>query len=404
MTMKATQSSTYIDRNGRSMRRMTFEDRARLRKNYLAQNPRWRHPVVGYLLSPFIVALGMLILLFLQKTLGVLHFSASFLILPVLFAALFWGVGPAIIAIILSTLLLDYYFIAPIGQLFVKAWLDAFQLLPFVISGLTIAVITAQRERARLKALATEQDLQIYADELEATNKKLEEANETKDRFLSIASHELKTPVTTIRGQAQLMIRRLAKQHNPEMEEIGTTLNKINDQTKRLTTLIDELMDVSSIRAGKVELHKRKCDLKDVCREVVEDQHLLSGRVITLDAPSEPMKMQVDCERLAQVFVNLVGNAVKYSPEESPVAVSIGKQDRVAIVQVRDSGKGIPRDLQERIFETFYRAPDTQTSTKRGLGLGLAIAKDIIERHEGRIWCQSEPGQGSTFFVELPLR
>ena len=200
------------------------------------------------------------------------------------------------------------------------------------------------------------------------------------------------------------MIRRLAKQRDPEMAEMGITLNKINDQTKRLTTLIDELMDVSSIRAGKVELHKRKCDLKDVCREVVEDQRLLSGREITLNTPSESMKMQVDCERLAQVFVNLIGNAIKYSPEESPVEVSIGKQDSNACVQVRDHGKGIPRDQQERIFETFYRAPDAQTSSKRGLGLGLAIAKDIIERHEGRIWCESEPGQGSTFFVELPLR
>ena len=386
------------------MRRMSFEDRAKLRKSYIAQSPQWRHPAVGYVLCPFIVALGMLTILFLQKALGLLHFSGSFLILSVLFTALFWGVGPAILAVILSTLLLDYYFISPVGQLFAKTWLDASQLLPYIISGLTIALITAQRERARLKALATEQELQAYAAELEATNKKLEEANETKDRFLSIASHELKTPITTIRGQAQLMIRRLAKQHDPEMEEIGTTLNKINDQTKRLTTLIDELMDVSSIRAGKVELHKRKCDLKDVCREVVEDQRLLTGRVITLDGPSEPMKMQVDCERLAQVFVNLVGNAVKYSPEENPVEVSIGKQDLGALVQVRDHGKGIPRDQQERIFETFYRTPDTQTSSKRGLGLGLAIAKDIIERHEGRIWCESEPGQGSTFFVELPLR
>jgi signal transduction histidine kinase len=402
MTMKATQSSTYVDRHGRSMRRMSFEDRGKLRKSYIAQSPQWRHPAVGYMLCPFIVALGMLTILFLQKALGLLRFSGSFLILSVLFTALFWGVGPAILAVILSTLLLDYYFISPVGQLFAKTWLDASQLLPYIISGLTIALITVQRERARLKALSTEQELQAYADELEATNKKLEEANETKDRFLSIASHELKTPVTTIRGQAQLMIRRLAKQHDPEMEEIGTTLNKINDQTKRLTTLIDELLDVSSIRAGKVELHKRKCDLKDVCREVVEDQRLLSGRRITLDVPSEPMKMQVDCERLAQVFVNLVGNAVKYSPEESPVEVSIGKQDRVAFVQVRDHGKGIPRDQQERIFETFYRAPDT--SSKRGLGLGLAIAKDIVERHEGRIWCESEPGQGSTFFVELPLR
>jgi len=386
------------------MKRMNFEDRAKLRKTYIAQSPRWRHPVIGYLLCPFIVALDMLTILLLQKMLGPLHFSGSFLILAVLFTALLWGAGPAIFAIVLSTLLLDYYFITPIGQLFVRTWTDASQLLPFVISGLTIALITAQRERARLKALLTEQELQAYADELEMANKKLEDANETKDRFLSIASHELKTPITTIGGRAQLMMRRLAKQRDPDMEEIGTTLNKINDQAQRLTTLIDDLMDVSSIRAGKVELHRRKCDLNDVCREVIEDQRLLSGRVITLDESSEPVKLQVDDGRLAQVFVNLIGNAVKYSSEESPVEVGIGKQNHSALVRVRDHGKGIPRDQQERIFEAFYRAPDAQTSSKQGLGLGLAISKDIVERHEGRIWCESEPGQGSTFFVELPLR
>ena len=386
------------------MKRMGLEHRIQLRRSYIAQAPRWRHPAIGYLLSPLIVALGMLCILFLQKMLGTPHFSGSFLILSVLFTALLWGVGPAILAIILSTLLLDYYFIQPVGSLFSKTWTEAAQLLPFVIAGITIALITTQRERARLKALAAEQELQSYADELEATNQKLEDANEMKDHFLSIASHELKTPITTIRGYAQLLMRRLPKQRDPEMEDIGTTLNKINDQTKRLTSLIDELMDVSSIRAGKVELHKRKSDLKDICHEVIEDQRLLSGRTITLHEPEESLKMHVDRERLSQVFVNLIGNAIKYSPEESPIEVDISKQDSSALVEVCDSGKGIPRDQQERIFETFYRAPDAQTSAKRGLGLGLAIAKDIVERHEGRIWCESAPGQGSKFFVELPLR
>jgi signal transduction histidine kinase len=406
MTMKATQSSLYKDRYGRSMKSMSFESRAQLRRSYIAQNPRWRHPVVGYLLCPFIVALGMLSTLFFQESLGNLNFPGSLLILTILFIALCWGVGPALVAIILSTILLDYYFISPIGQLFFKSWQDASQLLPFSISGLTIALITAQRERARLKALGVEQELQAYAEELEAANRKLKEANETKDHFLSIASHELKTPVTTIRGQAQLMIRRLSKQKDlsPEMEAISTTLTKINDQTTRLTALIDDLMDVSSIRAGKVELNKRKCDLKDICQEVVEDQRLLSGRSITLDMPTAPVKMQVDCERLAQVFVNLISNAVKYSPEGTPIEVTLGKQDTTALIQVRDYGKGISKDQQERIFETFYRTPDAQSSSKRGLGLGLAISKDIIERHDGRIWCESEPGQGSVFFVELPLR
>jgi len=388
------------------MKRMGLAQRAQLRKSYIAQSPRWRHPVVGYLLSPFIVAVGTIGILFLQKMLGLLHFAGSLMTLTVLFIALFWGVGPALVAVILSTVLLDYYFVPPLGHVVINSWDDITQLLPFIISGLTIAVITAQRERARLSALSTEQELQAYAEELEAMNQKLGEANEMKDRFISIASHELKTPITTIRGQAQLMIRRLSKQEDlsPEMEAIGSTLNKINDQTTRLTGLIDELMDVSSIRAGKVELRKQKCDLKDTCREVVEDQRLLSGRVITLDVPSMPVKMQVDCERLAQVFVNLISKAVKYSPEESRVEVTVSKQDHIALVQVRDYGKGISKDLQERIFETFYRTPDAQSSSKRGLGLGLAISKDIVERHDGRIWCESEPGQGSTFSVELPLR
>ncbi len=403
--MRATHSRVYIDHRGRRMQHMNLAQRARLRKIYLAQHPGWRNPVVGYVLSPFIVALAIMFTLFLQKALGGIRFTGSFLILAILFLALFWGVGPALIAIALGTLLLDYYFIPPIGQILAGKWQDTAQLVPFIIAGCTIALITAQRERARLHALDAEQELYAHAEELEIANRKLEEANQTKDQFLSIASHELKTPVTSIRGHAQLTMRRLAKQKelSPEMEEISTTLKKINDQTTRLTSLIDDLMDVSSIRSGKLELRKQKCDLKDLCREVVEDQRLLSGRAITLTVPEKAVKMQVDCDRLAQVFVNLISNAIKYSPDESPVEIVLREQGAMAQVQIKDCGKGISKDQQEHIFETFYRTPDAQTSSKRGLGLGLAISKEIVERHNGHIWCESEPGQGSTFFVDLPV-
>ncbi len=401
--MRTTHSKIYIDHRGRRMERMSFSQRATLRKLYLAQHPAWRHPLVGYVLSPFIVALAIIGTLFLQKALGDLHFSGSLLILAILFLALFWGVGPALVAIALGTMLLDYYFIPPIGQILSGSWQDRTQLVPFVIAGLTIALITAQRERARLRTIDAEQELQAYADDLEVANHKLEEANRTKDQFLSIASHELKTPVTSIRGHAQLTIRRLTKQKDlsPEMEEVSVTLKKINDQTSRLTALIDELMDVSSIRAGKLELRKQKSDLRDICSEVVEDQRLLSGRTIILSMPEKPIVMQVDYDRLAQVLVNLISNAVKYSPEECPVEVILKQCDTRTMIQVKDYGKGISKDLQERIFDTFYRTPDAQTSSKRGLGLGLAIAKDIVERHNGRVWCESIPDQGSSFFVEL---
>jgi signal transduction histidine kinase len=287
-----------------------------------------------------------------------------------------------------------------------QSWEDAIQLLPFFIAGIIIAIITAQRERARLNALAAEYVMQSYAEELEVSNQKLDDANQMKDRFLSVASHELKTPITTIRGQAQLVLRRLSKQKelSPELESIRTTLARINEQTTRLTLLIDELLDVSSIRTGKMALRKRRCDLRDLCSEVVDDQRMLTGRQITLDLPPAAVQTHIDSDRLAQVLVNLVGNAVKYSPEDSPVEVKVCQNGEHAIICVRDHGRGIDSDQLEHIFESFYRTPDAEASSKRGLGLGLAISKDIVERHDGRIWCESEPRRGSAFFVELPLR
>jgi signal transduction histidine kinase len=271
---------------------------------------------------------------------------------------------------------------------------------------LIVAIITAQREQARLNSLAAEWELQTYASHLEEVNRKLEDANRVKDRFMSIASHELKTPITTIRGQAQLTLRRLAKQKelSPELSEIQTSLEKINEQTSRLTSLIDDLLDMSSIRAGKIELRKKKFDLRTLTQGVVDDLRLMTGRPISLQLPETPVNVNVDADRFSQVIVNLVNNAVKYSPDSKPVEVSISQQEKTALLQVRDRGKGIAKDQQDRIFDTFYRTPDAESSSKRGLGLGLSISKEIVERHGGRIWVESTSGKGSTFFVEVPLR
>ncbi|MBV9228515.1 MAG: HAMP domain-containing histidine kinase, partial [Chloroflexi bacterium] len=374
---------------------------------YVANTPRWRHPLIGYLVSVPIVILCAYSIMYLRDFFAKnFLFPDSVMVLPILLVALFWGVGPALFTLLLSTLALDYEVVPPLGQLNLDSWLNTAQFLPFIISGLAIAIIIAQRERARLNALAAEQELQSYAEHLEEINRKLEDASQMKDRFISIASHELKTPITTIRGQAQLVLRRFQKQQeqSSETEYARGALEKINEQTGRLTSLIDDLLDVSSIRAGKIELRKRKYDLRDICREVVEDQRLLTGRSITLDMPSDPVKVDADRDRLSQVIVNLISNAVKYSPENRPVEVVVSGQDRVASLRVRDYGKGIAQDQIERIFETFYRTPEAEASSKRGLGLGLAISKDIVERHGGSIWCESEPKKGSTFCVGLPMR
>lgn len=395
------------------MKRVSLHKNATLRKQYAATIPRWRRPLVGYFMSILLVGGALLGTLLLRSLLGSFSFPGSLLIISILLTALIWGIGPAIFSLILGTAALDYFFVSPIEQIDLYNWRGAAQVLPYVASGLVIAVITGQRERARLQSLAAEQELQAYAEELEEANARLKEANhqlkdtdQLKDRFLSIASHELKTPITSIRGQAQLAIRRLAKQKtlSPELEGVSTTLEKINQQTTRLTALIDELLDVSSIRAGKVELHKRECELVALCQSIVEDQRLLTGRTITLTTETPAVAIVADCERLTQVVVNLVSNALKYSSEQSEVRVRLSQTATQACIEVQDFGKGIAEKQLPRIFDTFYRTSDAQASSKFGLGLGLAICKDIVERHGGRIWCESKVGKGSTFFVELPKK
>ncbi len=385
---------------------VSLEKRVELRKLYVAQMPRWRHPLVGYLASVPFVALGLAVVLLAKYFLITdrFYFLGAPMMVSVLLIALFWGVGPALLGVLLGALALDYFFIPLSGQFNFTNWNGVLQILPFVVGGIVIAIITGQRESARMRALIAEEEAIERANELATANEELEKANKLKDQFLSIASHELKTPITTIRGQAQITLRRLSKQRElaPELAIISTALEKIDQQTQRLNSLVDELLDLSSLRAGKVGLQLSSCDLVNVCRDVIEDQRLLSGRTIEMEAPSS-LQVQGDCNRLGQVVVNLVSNAIKYSPEESLVEVRLDQSDTVAILEVRDAGKGIPEDQQAHIFEPFYRALDAQASSTRGMGLGLAISKDIVERHGGRIWCESRPGNGTVFIVELPL-
>ncbi len=401
--MRATQGDIYIDKHGHRYRRMSFEQRTQLRKKY---TPGWRYPIIGYIATMPLIALAMCSDWYLARILGPLAFPSSVFTLAILFIALLWGVGPSLFAILLSAISFDYLYITPSGILNFDDWKQVAQLAPFVISGLIIALITAQRENAHLQAVATEQELQSYAEELEAINRQLQDANQMKDRFLSIASHELKTPVTTIRGQAQLMLRHISKQKKASLEtdNIEVGLERINDQTGRLTVLIDELLDMSSMRTGKVALNKRLYNLSSLCQEVADDQSLLTGRQITVDQPQDPIKMQIDGDRMSQVLTNLISNAAKYSPDKTPIEVTLKTEENVIQLCVKDHGKGIAKDQLEHIFETFYRTPDAQSSSKRGLGLGLAISKDIVERHGGRIWCESVVGHGSTFCVELPKK
>ncbi len=357
------------DRRGRPLRLVRLQQRAKMQKLYVAEIPRWRHPLVGCAISIPLVALGLVAFVLGKQVFSTFYFAGSFIFLSILAVALFWGVGPALFSVLLSTLGLDYFYVSQATQITIGNGYGFLQLAPFIVAGIIISLITGQRESARRQALFAERIANEHAEELEQLNKQLEQANQLKDQFISMSSHELKTPITTIRGLAQVMLRRLSKQQESpkDFEEVRSALEKIDGQTYRLTALVDDLLVLSSI----------------------------------------PVTVKVDRERLGQVVTNLVSNAVKYSPDESVVQVRVGmsmeQEQKVARIEVCDRGQGISAEEQKHIFETFYRAPNAQVSKKNGWGLGLAICKDIVERHNGRIWCESELGKGSMFVVELPM-
>jgi signal transduction histidine kinase len=374
------------------------KERARRRQWYLAHLPWWRKPLVGYLLTLPLIALTMLIpLLFVQM--GVHQpFVGAPVFLVVVLIAWIWGTGPAILAVILNGLLLNDLMLPPLGSLTFE-WRETLPLVPLLLAELVVAVITAQRESARQQALFARQELQARASELE-------QANQTKDQFLSMASHELKTPITVIRGQVQYSLRRLTKQKDlpPEAAALRETLEQVDRQTHQLQGLVNDFLDLSILRAERMPLRPGRCDLSAIWREIIEEQQALSGRSIDLQAPSTPVMLDADCERMGQVVINLVTNALKYSPEASTVLVSISQSDTAATIQVHNDGQPIPAQQQKRIFEPYYRTPNAQTSSTKGWGLGLAISKEIVKQHQGRIWVESSNEKGTTFFVRLPLK
>jgi signal transduction histidine kinase len=231
-------------------------------------------------------------------------------------------------------------------------------------------------------------------------------AVQARDEFLSIASHELRTPMTSLRGHAQLL-RRTLERAPLDPERIRQQADAIVQASDRLTALIQDLLDVSRIRTGRLDLRLGEFDLGAFVRELVarHEEQIDRTHRFRLDMPDGPRPVVADADRIEQVLTNLLDNAVKYSPGGGEVAVALRLDGGLAHLSVRDQGIGVPETALERVFEPFGRAPNAEASQVPGMGLGLFICRSIVERHGGRMWAES-PGEGlgTTLLVELPLR
>jgi signal transduction histidine kinase len=225
-------------------------------------------------------------------------------------------------------------------------------------------------------------------------------AERRKDEFISMTSHELKTPVTSLKGFTNVLQRRIIKQGD---EQTLHYLARMDVQLNKLTKLISDLLDISRMQSGKLDLQIEPFDLDTFIHETVEN---LQAAILThrlLIEGRADARIAGDKDRLEQVFINLITNAVKYSPSAEKVIVRVSRDSEQAIISVQDFGMGIAEAHHQKIFESFYQVTDPEEKTFPGLGIGLHIAHEIVERHSGRIWVESRKGEGATFFVSLPL-
>lgn len=240
----------------------------------------------------------------------------------------------------------------------------------------------------------------LYTEQVEA-RRKVEDLSRLKDEFLSIASHELRTPVTSIKGYTQLAKTLIREQDVTTAQEY---LDIALDQIDRMSRLILELLDVSRIETGRLEIRRDPIPWNTFVREVVQRHHTAFGdRRLHVDLPEESETVLGDRDRLEQVLGNLLENAVKYSPDGSEIFVTVSRRDDEVITAVRDRGIGIPPDEVPQVFERFHRGRQVSSTNYGGLGLGLYITRQIVERHKGTIWIESAQGVGTTFFFALPL-
>lgn len=226
------------------------------------------------------------------------------------------------------------------------------------------------------------------------------EAEQMKSTFVSVISHELKTPVALIKGYAGTLRRPDVTWDAETMDE---GLGVIEEEADRLNGLIDNLLDASRIQAGVFKLELADVDLERLARRVVDGFELQTDRHdFELDFPAGLPAVVADETRIRQVLDNLVSNAIKYSPDGGTIRLGAWHDAKGVTVYVADQGIGIPQDDQGRLFESFYRVDSGLRRRTKGTGLGLYLSKTIIEAHDGSIWVRSEPGQGSTFFFALP--
>jgi signal transduction histidine kinase len=267
---------------------------------------------------------------------------------------------------------------------------------PIRVAALVSAIRSALRARERQYQLR-----ERLADQ-ESTNAALRESDRRKNEFLAVLAHELRNPLATIHSSLHLI-----REASEDVEAVSKLRSRVERQVEIIVRLVDDLIEVSRITRGKIELRRELLDLSAVLALAIESSRLAieeAGHKLILEVPGEPLPVEADPMRLAQVFANLLNNAARYTDRGGNIRIAAGRRGDQATVSVRDDGVGIEPDMLSRVFDMFTQADQTRERASGGLGIGLTLVRNLVELHGGSVEARSEgPGLGSEFIVRLPL-
>lgn len=330
---------------------------------------------------PYLMSVGLVFVMtllggFVKKSLEPANLVMLYL-LAVVIVAIRWGQGPAIVTSILSVLSFDFFLIPPYLTLSVDRIQYVFTFIGLLIVGLVISTLASKMR---------EQIIQRQTEKLQTA-------------LLSSISHDLRTPLVSITGALTSLLDSNSNLSDAARKEL---LETAHEESARLNRLVGNLLDMTRMEAGALRISRKPCELRDVLGASLEQLRKEIGiRNIRIDIPGDFPEVRMDFSFMMKAFLNLIDNALKYSPQDAPIDIKAALiRDKIKI-EIKDQGFGIPKGDLARIFDKFYRVERPQQVT--GTGLGLSICKGIVEAHGGEIAAQNNPDKGATFAITLPL-
>lgn len=271
------------------------------------------------------------------------------------------------------------------------------------LSGLLLLVEdTTEYGRLHHKLIQDRNELRLVQSKLAAANRELTRIDRMKSLFLSMAAHDLRTPLSAIQGYSEMLLSGITELGSPKSLDY---LDIIYHQSTRLNQLIDDVVDLDLIEQGKLTLHPTRCDVNALIQEILTALKFSlerRGIIVHNNLATEPMMIQADSEKILRVFYNLIGNANKYVARNGEIGLYSQKLDDKIIIEIEDNGPGMSEAQLNNLFVLYYRSEEAEKSAVKGSGLGLFIVKTIVEAHQGTINVTSQPGRGSKFTVQLP--